>query len=80
MELDWREHIVVDENIAHGKACIKGTRLTVEFITGLLGSGWKVKDIQKNYPKVKDKDLQAVFAYIYECFADGFMFDNPGVS
>lgn len=79
MTLDWNDYIAVDENVAHGKACIKGTRLTVEFITGLLATGWKLKDIQKNYPKLREKDLQAVFAYIHECIKDGFMFENTGV-
>ena len=34
------KRIVCDENILTGKPVIKGTRLAVEFIIGLLGHGW----------------------------------------
>ena len=80
MKLDWKEHIIVDEKIAFGKPVISGTRLTVEFIFGLLASGWSSKEILKNYPKLKDKDIQAVFAFAFEAMKDGFMFKNPGIS
>ena len=39
------ERIVCDENILTGKPVIKGTRLAVEFIIGLLGHGWTEAEI-----------------------------------
>ena len=51
------ERIVCDENILTGKPVIKGTRLAVEFIVGLLGHGWTEAEILENYPHI----VQAAF-------------------
>ena len=42
------ERIVCDKNILTGKPVIKGTRLAVEFIIGLLGHGWTEAEILEN--------------------------------
>jgi len=79
MKINWKEYIVADEEIEFGKPVIKGTRITVDFIMGLLASGWTVKDILKNYPKLRETDIQAVFAFIFEGTRKGFFFDTPKI-
>ena len=47
--MDWREHIHTDREILTGKPVVKGTRLAVEFLLGLLAEGWTEKQILENY-------------------------------
>ena len=48
--MSWQDRIVVDPNVMVGKPVVRGTRLTVEFIIGLLAQGWNETDILENYP------------------------------
>ncbi|MEA3495135.1 MAG: DUF433 domain-containing protein [Bacteroidota bacterium] len=77
MKIDWHDYIVTDKDIIDGKPIFNGTRLSVEFITGLFASGWSKKEILKNYPKLKEKNLQAMNIFIYECMKDSLMFKLP---
>ncbi|MGH7155661.1 MAG: DUF433 domain-containing protein [Acetobacteraceae bacterium] len=40
-----------------------GTRLSVEFVIGLMAEGWKEPDILTNYPGMTHEDLVACLAY-----------------
>lgn len=73
--LDWKKYITSDKAILSGKPIIKGTRISVEFIIELLASGWTEKQILGNYPRLKKKDLQAVFSYMHENIRDGLFFE-----
>jgi uncharacterized protein (DUF433 family) len=55
--------ITLDPKILVGKAVISGTRLSVEFIIGLLADGWSEADIVANYPAATHDDIIACFAY-----------------
>ena len=57
------ERIICDENILTGKPVIKGTRLAVEFIVGLLGHGWTEAEILQNYPHIVQADIHACLVY-----------------
>lgn len=59
----WEERIVIDPKILVGKPVIKGTRLSVEFILDLLAQGWPHNEILRNYPGLKEDDIQACLAY-----------------
>ena len=72
--MNWRNHIVSDEEVLLGKPTIKGTRLSVEHIIGLLAQGWSENELLENYPRLSKISLQAVFAYLGECMADGLLF------
>jgi len=61
--INWKEHIIADPAILTGKPVVKGTRLSVEFILGLLAEGWDEKKILENYPQLSAMDLQAIFAF-----------------
>ena len=55
--------IVLDPAILVGKPVIRGTRLSVDFIIGLMADGWNEADILRNYPGVSHDDLLACLAY-----------------
>lgn len=59
----WQDRIVIDPAILAGKPVIKGTRLAVEFIIGLLAQGWSESEILRNYPGLTHEDLQACLSY-----------------
>ncbi len=46
----WQQRITMDPAVLAGKAVIKGTRLSVEFVVGLLAQGWSEAEILQNYP------------------------------
>jgi uncharacterized protein (DUF433 family) len=64
--MNWQDYIVSDQEILLGKPTIKGTRLSVEHIVGLLAQGWNEDKILNNYPRLDKVSLQAVFAYLQE--------------
>lgn len=62
--------ISVDPDVMVGKPVIAGTRLTVEFILGLLANGWSVEDILANYPHVERDDILACLRYAHSLVAE----------
>lgn len=68
--MNWKDRIVVDPAVLAGKPIIKGTRLSVEFLLGLLANGWSDAQILENYPHLKREDLQAVFSFTQNCLQD----------
>jgi uncharacterized protein (DUF433 family) len=55
--------IVLDPAVLAGKPVIRGTRLSVDFIIGLMADGWSDADILRNYPGLSRDDLTACLAY-----------------
>jgi uncharacterized protein (DUF433 family) len=55
--------IVLDPAVLSGKPIIRGTRLSVDFVLGLMAEGWTESDIFRNYPGVSHEDLAACLAY-----------------
>lgn len=64
--MNWQDYIVIDKEILVGKPTIKGTRLSVEFVLGLLASGWSQEQLLENYPNLTKEALSAVFAFSSE--------------
>ncbi|HOY68036.1 MAG TPA: DUF433 domain-containing protein [Candidatus Ozemobacteraceae bacterium] len=69
--------IIVDQDILLGKPIIKGSRITVEFVIGLLAQGWKYEDITKNYPRVTQEDIIACLKYASEVLESEKVFPIP---
>lgn len=46
-----------------GKPVIRGTRISVEFIIGIMADGWSVDDILVNYPGITRDDVSACLTY-----------------
>ena len=68
--MNWETYIHSDPDILVGKPVIKGTRLSVEFILGLLSAGWTEQQIFENYPTLNQNSLRAVFAFTCECMRE----------
>lgn len=61
--MDWRDHITVDPEVCHGKACIAGTRVLVSTVLDNLASGLAPEEIIRSYPSVSDDGVRAAISY-----------------
>jgi len=57
------DRITIDPNICHGQACIKGTRIPVHQIIGMLANGDTIEDLLKEYPSLTRDDVLACLDY-----------------
>ena len=64
--MNHHDRIAVDPDILLGKPVVKGTRLSVDFLLGLLAQGWAESEILRNYPGLTRDDLLACWAYASE--------------
>ncbi len=58
-----QDRITIDPNICHGQACIKGTRIPVHQIIGMLANGDTIEELLKEYPSLKQEDILACLDY-----------------
>ena len=64
--MDWRDYIIVDPEVCHGKACIAGTRVLVTTVLDNLASGMDSEEITGSYPSVSPDAVQAALLYAAE--------------
>jgi uncharacterized protein (DUF433 family) len=57
------DRIVLEPAVLAGRPVIRGTRLSVEYVVGLLAGGWTEADIVANYPGLSHEDVQACLAH-----------------
>jgi len=57
------DRITSDPVILGGKPCIKGTRISVEFILELVAAGGARDDILKAYPHLTAADIEQALRY-----------------
>lgn len=57
------ERIAIDPKVKVGKPVIKGTRLTVEFIVGLLAHGATYEEILQEYEGLAMEDIRACLLF-----------------
>jgi uncharacterized protein (DUF433 family) len=55
--MNREDRTIVDPEILLGKPVVKGTRLSVDFLLGLLAQGWSEAEILRNYPGLQREDL-----------------------
>ena len=55
--------ITINPNIMGGKPCIRGMRITVGTIVGLIASGYTKEEILISYPYLENEDIQQSLAY-----------------
>ena len=60
VELDW---ITFDPEIMGGRACIRGMRVTVGAVVGLVASGHTTEEILEAYPYLEEEDVRQALAY-----------------
>jgi uncharacterized protein (DUF433 family) len=57
------ERIAVDSQICSGKPCIRGTRIMVKNILGLVAGGYDLEKILKTYPELEEADIRQALDY-----------------
>ena len=57
------ERILIDPNVCHGQACIKGTRIPVHQIFRMLANGDSIEKLLQAYPSLTREDILACFDY-----------------
>ena len=55
--------ITFDQKVMGGKPCIRGLRVTVGTIVGLVAAGHPTADILKSYPYLEKEDATEALAY-----------------
>ena len=55
--------ITVNPEVFGGKPIIRGRRLAVEHVLGMLAAGDSVEDLLREYPWLERDDVQACLAY-----------------
>ena len=63
MASDVLARITHDPAVMGGRPCLRGMRVTVGAIVGLLGAGHSVDEILREYPYLEKDDIQAALAY-----------------
>ena len=62
-ETQLLERITVNPQIFGGKPIVRGRRLAVEHILGMLGAGDDFETILEGYPWLEREDIQACLVY-----------------
>lgn len=57
------DFIVVDPDICSGKPVIRGSRIMVKNILGMVAGGYTVEDIMNAYPELDRESIESALAY-----------------
>jgi uncharacterized protein (DUF433 family) len=63
---DLLERIVSDPDVVGGRPRVRGTRLTVRYIVGLLAAGASIEEILADHPSLSRDDVLASLRYAAE--------------
>lgn len=77
MKADWRSRVTIDSEVLAGKPVIKGTRISVAFILGLLANGWTEQEIIENYPQLVKEDMRAALGYATDVLKEELVYTFP---
>jgi len=64
------ERIVMNPKVMLGKPIIRGTRLTVQYILGLLARGTTIDEILQEYEGLNHRDILACLMFATEALED----------
>ena len=64
--MNWRDHIILDPQVCHGRACIRGTRVLVATILDNLVAGLDSEAIAASYPSITTESVRAAVSYAAE--------------
>lgn len=57
------DRIIVDPKICSGKPTVRGTRIMVKNILGMVAGGYTIERIVKEYPELTVDDVSAALKY-----------------
>lgn len=78
MEKQIYGRIIVNPGIMAGKPVIKGTRIPVDLIIGLLAQGMTFQEILEDYPQLKKEDILIALKYVSEVVKGESVFSLEG--
>lgn len=55
--------ITVDPNVCSGKPCVRGTRILVRNVLGMLAGGYTIERVLESYPELSREDVVAAIDY-----------------
>ena len=58
--------VTIDPRQMNGAACIRGLRIPVATVVGMIGEGMTQDDILRAYPDVQAEDIHAALAFAAE--------------
>ena len=61
--MDLLERITRDPAVMGGRPCIRGMRVTVGAVVGLLAAGRTKEEVLEAYPYLEPDDIQAALSY-----------------
>lgn len=64
------ERIVINTKVMVGKPVIRGTRLTVEYILGLLATGITMEELLEEYPGIEMNNICACLLFAFKTLED----------
>ena len=67
---ETKSRIVVDPKVMVGKPVIKGTRLTVQHVLGLLAQGMTMEEIVQEYSNLTKEDIFACLTFARDALED----------
>jgi uncharacterized protein (DUF433 family) len=70
--------IALDAKVLAGKPLVRGTRLSVEFVIGVLAVGWSESEILSEYPGLTRADILVCLAYARDTLGSEKVFPSAG--
>ena len=64
--MTWREHVTVDPDVCHGRACITNTRVLVSTIHDNLAAGLSPEEIMRSHASIDRESIRAAVSYAAE--------------
>lgn len=75
-EQELLNRITINPGIFGGKPIIRGMRMAVEHILGMLAAGDTVQVILEEYPFLEREDIQACILYAYRSMAGEYVHER----
>lgn len=66
MVVVWKEHVVSDPEVLHGRPRLKGTRISVGLVLGYLAAGKSAEQIIAEFPDLTREQIAACLDYARE--------------
>ena len=68
-QIELLDRITVHPDVFGGKPIIRGMRIAVEHVLGMLAAGGSVETVLQEYPDLEPEDIQACLLFAYRSLA-----------
>jgi uncharacterized protein (DUF433 family) len=74
---DWQDRIEIDPDRLGGKPVVRGSRIPVQLVVGMVADGWSETRILADYPTLTAEDIRACLRYAAELLREERRFPLP---